>query len=105
MNGRLVYHHLVETRRTSSIAIIESKRFGFSVFQALPQTLAYMMANPNPASPIFSLVTNGEDFLFVKLRSCTILNKWVSAARSAAETHVYRSRAERANGKCERCKI
>jgi hypothetical protein len=69
MNGRLIYHHLVETRRTSSIAIIESKRFGFSVFQALPQTLAYMMANPNPASPILSLVTNGEDFLFVKLDS------------------------------------
>jgi hypothetical protein len=42
---------------------------------------------------------------FPYLRSCTILNKWVSAAQSAAETHIYRSRAPHANGKCERCKI
>jgi hypothetical protein len=27
------------------------------------------------------------------------------AALRAAETGIYRSRAERANGKCERCKI
>jgi putative transposase len=39
------------------------------------------------------------------LRSCTILNKWFSAALRAAENHIYRSRAPRANGKCERCKI
>jgi uncharacterized protein YutE (UPF0331/DUF86 family) len=42
---------------------------------------------------------------FDSLRSCTILNKWVSAALRAAEIHIYRSCAERANGKCERCKI
>jgi hypothetical protein len=39
------------------------------------------------------------------LRSCSILNKLVSAALRAAETSIYRSRAPRANGKCERCKI
>jgi hypothetical protein len=37
--------------------------------------------------------------------SCTILNKRVSAARSAFETRIYRPRAKRADGKCERCKI
>jgi hypothetical protein len=39
------------------------------------------------------------------LRSCSILNKLVSAVLRAAETSIYRSRAERANGKCERFKI
>jgi hypothetical protein len=50
------------------LVVIESKRYGFSVRQALPQTLTYMMAlssNPNPIG--FGLVTTGEDFLFVKL--------------------------------------
>lgn len=49
------------------ITLIEAKHFGFSVLQALPQTLAYMMANPAVAHPCFALITNGEDYLFVKL--------------------------------------
>ncbi|MEO0408733.1 MAG: type I restriction endonuclease subunit R [Cyanobacteria bacterium P01_A01_bin.135] len=47
------------------LVLIESKRYGFSVTQALPQTLAYMMAAG--ASPSFGLITSGEDYLFVKL--------------------------------------
>ncbi len=35
--------------------------------QALPQTLAYMSANPNPEIPTFGMITNGEDYIFVKL--------------------------------------
>ncbi len=49
------------------IILIESKRYGFSVMQALPQTLAYMSANPNPEIPTFGMITNGEDYIFVKL--------------------------------------
>ncbi len=46
------------------LILIESKRYGFSVRQALPQTLAYMVSAP--ISPVFALITTGEDYLFVK---------------------------------------
>ncbi|MCU0567735.1 MAG: type I restriction endonuclease subunit R [Oculatellaceae cyanobacterium Prado106] len=49
------------------VVVIESKRYGFSVMQALPQTLAYMMSNPDAASKMFGCITTGEDYLFVKL--------------------------------------
>jgi hypothetical protein len=48
------------------IALVEAKHFGFSVLQAIPQTLAYMVANPQD-SPGFALITTGEDYLFLKL--------------------------------------
>jgi predicted type IV restriction endonuclease len=47
------------------LVLLECKRYGFSPFQALPQTLAYMAKNPN--GPTFGLITTGEDYLFVKL--------------------------------------
>jgi len=49
------------------LVIIEGKRGGFNVLQAVPQTLAYMAATPHPERPIFGLVTNGYDYLFIKL--------------------------------------
>ncbi len=50
------------------LVVIESKRYGFSVRQAIVQTLTDMMALPAVAKPIgFGLVTTGEDFLFIKL--------------------------------------
>lgn len=49
------------------LVIIEGKRGGFNVLQAVPQTLAYMAATPHPDRPVFGLVTNGYDYLFVKL--------------------------------------
>lgn len=49
------------------LVVVEGKRGGFNVLQAIPQTLAYMMGNPNSEQPIFGLVTNGYDFLFLKL--------------------------------------
>ena len=49
------------------LVVIEGKRGGFNVFQGIPQTLAYMMANPEPHKPLFGLVTNGYDYVFVKL--------------------------------------
>jgi hypothetical protein len=49
------------------LILIEEKRYGFSVMQALPQTLAYMMGPPQQQSVIFGLITTGEDYLFVKV--------------------------------------
>jgi hypothetical protein len=46
------------------LIVIESKRYGFSVRQAIPQTLAYMVGAP--ISPVFALITTGEDYLFIK---------------------------------------
>jgi hypothetical protein len=49
------------------IVLIESKRYGFSVMQALPQTLTYMVSHERRDQPTFGMITTGEDYLFVKL--------------------------------------
>jgi hypothetical protein len=49
------------------IAVIEGKEYGFSVSRAAPQLLAYMMGNPNREKPMFGMITNGEEYSFVKL--------------------------------------
>jgi hypothetical protein len=49
------------------LLVIESKQASLSLLEAIPQALAYMLANPNPDKPVFGLVTNGEDFQFIKL--------------------------------------
>ncbi|AKE62856.1 hypothetical protein MYAER_0496 [Microcystis aeruginosa NIES-2549] len=51
------------------VVIVESKKTALSVWTALPQTLAYLMANPRTEKPGFALVTNGDDILLVKLRA------------------------------------
>jgi hypothetical protein len=50
------------------VVVIESKETSFSLELALPQTLAYMLANPHPERPVFGMVTNGGNFIFVKLQ-------------------------------------
>lgn len=50
------------------VVVIESKETSFSLEMALPQTLAYMLAYPNPQRPVFGMVTNGGNFIFVKLQ-------------------------------------
>ena len=50
------------------IVLVEAKHFGFSVMQAIPQTLAYMMGSPKTQDPTYGLITTGEDFLFLKLQ-------------------------------------
>lgn len=48
------------------VLVVESKStIAFSV--ALPQALTYMMANPNPERPVYGLITNGDEFQFIKL--------------------------------------
>ncbi len=49
------------------LVVIEGKRGGFSVLRAVPQAIAYMAATSYPGCPLFGLVTNGDDYLFVKL--------------------------------------
>ncbi|OYE03784.1 type I restriction endonuclease [Nostoc sp. 'Peltigera membranacea cyanobiont' 232] len=49
------------------LLVIESKRSSFSLLEAIPQALAYMLADPSQDKPTFGLVTNGSDFIFLKL--------------------------------------
>lgn len=49
------------------VVVLESKKTALSVWTALPQTIAYLMANPQPDQFSFGVVTNGDDILFVKL--------------------------------------
>lgn len=48
------------------LLVIESKRSDFAVNRALPQALAYMLANPDMTQPTFGMITNGSEFLFLK---------------------------------------
>ena len=48
-------------------AIIESKNAAITLREAIPQCLAYMLNHPQPERPIFGLLINGDDFVFIKL--------------------------------------
>ncbi|MEM9541849.1 MAG: restriction endonuclease subunit R [Cyanobacteria bacterium P01_E01_bin.42] len=48
------------------LTVIESKRSDFAATRALPQTLFYMLGNPNKNHPTFGMITNGSEFLFLK---------------------------------------
>jgi hypothetical protein len=48
------------------VLVIESKRAEFSLKVGIPQTLSYMLATPNSDRPLYGLVTNGSDFVFLK---------------------------------------
>jgi hypothetical protein len=49
-------------------AVIESKETEFDVEVGIPQILAYMMANPIRDKPLFGMVTNGNSFIFLKVK-------------------------------------
>jgi len=49
------------------ILVVESKRTSIPVPAALPQLLAYMLANPQSDRPVFGMATNGDEFVFLKL--------------------------------------
>ncbi|MBW4521925.1 MAG: restriction endonuclease subunit R [Scytolyngbya sp. HA4215-MV1] len=46
--------------------MIESKRSDFAVTRAIPQALAYLLGNPETTQPTFGMITNGNEFLFLK---------------------------------------
>jgi hypothetical protein len=49
------------------MTVIEAKNSEFSLTKALPQALAYMLAQPKPEKPTFGMVLNGSEFLLIKL--------------------------------------
>lgn len=49
------------------VLVIESKRPAGDVELGVAQLLAYMLGNPEPERPGFGLITNGNNFMFVKL--------------------------------------
>jgi hypothetical protein len=59
------------------ILVIESKEAGFSLKQAIPQALTYMMSTPTPERPSFGLITNGSEFRFIKLLAQPTLLVWI----------------------------
>ncbi|WP_217650523.1 restriction endonuclease subunit R [Spirulina major] len=54
------------------VIAIESKETNFSVDLAVPQVLAYLLANPHPKYCTYGMVTNGGSFVFTKLQSGTV---------------------------------
>jgi len=48
------------------LLVIESKRSDFAVTRAIPQALAYMLSNSEVVQPTFGMITNGNEFLFLK---------------------------------------
>ena len=48
------------------LLVIESKRSDFAVTRAIPQALAYMTSNSETVQPTFGMITNGNEFLFLK---------------------------------------
>ncbi|GAB4208924.1 MAG: hypothetical protein Fur006_68270 [Coleofasciculaceae cyanobacterium] len=67
------------------VVVIEEKRFNVNVLQALPQTLAYMMANPSSEMPVFGMITTGDDYIFIKLnqqvRQYALSDKFTAISR------------------------
>ncbi|MEH2337661.1 type I restriction endonuclease [Nostoc sp.] len=49
------------------VLVIEAKRAEYSLEVAIPQALAYMLANPGNDRPTYGFVTNGQEFQFIKL--------------------------------------
>ncbi len=48
------------------LLVIESKRSDFAVTRAIPQALAYMLGNSETMRSTFGMITNGNEFLFLK---------------------------------------
>jgi hypothetical protein len=81
------------------VILVEAKPYhepvGFSVLQALPQTLAYMMAKPiEGAGAAYAMITNGEDYMFVKLDKSSIVKGYGQSHKftllSDADHNLYR---------------
>jgi hypothetical protein len=61
------YIDILTLKQDLWILVIESKRTQVDVMSALSQLLFYMLNNPNPVRETFGLITNGREFVFVKL--------------------------------------
>lgn len=56
------------------VLVVEAKNTTLSLSVAIPQALTYLMANPDSDRPVFGLVTNGDEFRFIKLLKQPTLN-------------------------------
>ena len=61
------------------VTVIESKQLAFSTDEALAQLLTYMLADPNPQTPTFGMISTGANFSFLKL----VRGETLQYARSA----------------------
>ncbi len=72
------------------LIVLETQRYGFSVMQALPPTLTYMVGSPEN-QVVYGLITTGEDYLFVKLdpqnRRYDWSDKFTLATRQGNQLH------------------
>jgi hypothetical protein len=66
-------------QETLWVTVIEAKNSEFSITKAIPQTLAYMLANPRVNAPCFGLVVNGSEFLFLKLQVIDSIPKYATS--------------------------
>ncbi len=71
------------------IVLIEAKKATFDLELALPQTLAYMAANPQSNQPLFGMITNGSSYLFVKLLERKYGTSDLFATRSQHRNNLY----------------
>jgi hypothetical protein len=71
------------------IVLIESKKATFDLELALPQTIAYMAANPQPERPLFGMIVNGSSYLFVKLLGERYGTSDLFATRSQHRNNLY----------------
>jgi hypothetical protein len=60
------------------VAVIESKRFSFSMEAGLAQLLECMLANPYPNQPGFGLIVTSGTFVFIRLIKDTVSQYAVS---------------------------
>jgi hypothetical protein len=56
------------------LLVLEAKNTTLALSVAIPQALTYMLANPDIDRPVFGLVTNGDDFRYIKLLKSSLAN-------------------------------
>ncbi|OCR02709.1 restriction endonuclease subunit R [Oscillatoriales cyanobacterium USR001] len=61
------------------LLVIESKRSDFAVTRAIPQALAYMLGNEETVLPTFGMITNGNEFLFLKVLEHKLEHKYANS--------------------------
>ncbi|MEH2246295.1 restriction endonuclease subunit R [Nostoc sp.] len=49
------------------VLVVEAKRADYSLVPAIPQALAYMLADVSSEKPVFGFICNGNEFRFIKL--------------------------------------
>ncbi|MEH2015905.1 type I restriction endonuclease [Nostoc sp.] len=49
------------------VLVVEAKRADYSLVPAIPQALAYMLADVSSEKPVFGFISNGNEFRFLKL--------------------------------------